>query len=173
LLPSEEATSAELAFALQQGEAFGDALDHMLTEVADIGEETHVGPYLVSYAIEDAEGMYMPDENGDLKWHEANGENLHLEVSVRDATDGRFIPELIIHARLIDSEGNDVGMHRQPFIWHPWVYHYGRNWLVKESGDYSLEVEIKAPTFARHDKVNGNRYSGDVRVVFSNVKISV
>lgn len=173
LVPSDEATSEELAIALHQGEIFGDALDHMLSEVAEIGEETHAGPYLVSYAIEDAEGMYMPGEDGELEWQETNGENLHLEVSVRDATDGRFIPELIVHARLIDSEGNDVGMHRQPFIWHPWVYHYGRNWYVKESGNYSLEVEIKAPTFARHDRLNGNRYAEDVKVAFSNVKISV
>lgn len=172
-IPSEEATHEQLEIARHQGDIFGDALDHMITEVADMGEEIHAGPYLVSYAIEDAEGMYIPGKNGDLVWQEANGENIHLEVSVRDATDGRFIPELTVHARLINSQGNDVGLHRQPFIWHPWVYHYGRNWHIEKSGKYSLEIEIKAPTFARHDKQNGNRYAKDVKAVFPNVKVSV
>lgn len=171
--PSDEATQTELEIARQQGHVFGDALDHMITEVADTGAEKHAGPYLVSYAIENAEGMYEPDENGALIWREPNGENLHLEVSVRDAADGRFIPELIVHARLINSQGDDVGLHRQPFIWHPWVYHYGRNWQVAKSGDYTLEVHIEAPTFARHDKENGKRYADDVEVTFPAVKISV
>jgi hypothetical protein len=70
----------------------------MITEVADMGEEKRAGPYLVGYAIEKAEGMYQPGDNGELVWHEPEEENLHLEVSVRDAADGRFIPELTIHA---------------------------------------------------------------------------
>jgi uncharacterized protein involved in high-affinity Fe2+ transport len=172
-IPSEEATDKELEIARHQGDVFGDALDHMITEVADLGEEVNAGPYLISYAIEDAEGMYLPGKNGSLIWQEANGENLHLEVSVRDAADGRFIPELIVHARLINSQGEDVGLHQQNFIWHPWVYHYGRNWRVETSGTYSLEVEIKAPTFARHDKKNGHRYTQDIKAIFPNVHISV
>ena len=64
-------------------------------------------------------------------------------------------------------------MHQQPFIWHPWVYHYGRNWRVAEEGDYTLEISIKAPSFPRHDKKNGQRYADDVDVTFNNVKISV
>jgi hypothetical protein len=173
VVTSDEATQDELDMARHQGDVFGDALDHMITSVADRGEEIHAGPYLVSYAIEEAEGMYEPDENGELVWQEPENENVHLEVSVRDAADGRFIPELTVHARLINSRGVDVGMHRQHFIWHPWVYHYGRNWHVEKSGDYSLEVRIEAPTFARHDKKNGKRYAEDVEVTFSPVKIEV
>jgi uncharacterized protein involved in high-affinity Fe2+ transport len=92
---------------------------------------------------------------------------------VRDAADGRFIPNLTIHARLIDSENNIVGMHLQPFVWHPWVYHYGRNWVIEKEGAYTLEVEIKAPDFHRYDKKNGKRYPKDVSTSFSPVKISL
>lgn len=170
MVPSEEATAEQLQMARQQGHVLEQALRHMTTEVADDGQEIEAGPYLVTYAVEKAEGMWVP-ENGELVWHDPEEENVHLEVSVRDAADGRFIPNLTVHARLVNSEGNDVGMHQQPFIWHPWLYHYGRNWKVPKNGDYTLYVHIEAPTFHRHDPMNGNRYGHDVEVEFSPVKI--
>jgi hypothetical protein len=170
-IPSEEATENQLELARRQGNALRSALDVMIGEVADDGQEIEHGPYLIGYAIEDAEGMYHRDDDGNLVWQEPGKENIHVEISVRDKADGRFIPYLDIHARLIDSEGKDVGLHRQPFVWHPWLYHYGRNWFIENGGDYTLEVRIKAPDFPRHDKKNGKRYSDDVEVTFSAVKI--
>lgn len=173
MIPSEEATTEELDMARQQGDVMGEALAHMISDVADDGQEKVVGPYLIGYAIEEAEGMYEPDKNGDLIWREPERENIHVEVSVRDGADGRFIPHLTVQARLIDSEQNIVGTHRQPFVWHPWVYHYGRNWHIQQEGDYTLEVEIKAPDFPRHDKKNGKRYAEDVTARFTAVKITL
>jgi uncharacterized protein involved in high-affinity Fe2+ transport len=172
MLASDEATEKEIDMAREQGKALGKALDHMVHEVADDGQEKQVDHYLIAYAIEEAEGMYVRDENGELVWHEPEAENIHIEVSVRDAADGRFIPNLTIQARLIDSQKNIVGSHQQPYIWHPWLYHYGRNWMVEKEGDYTLEIEIKAPDFHRHDKKNGKRYPKDVTTSFSPVKIS-
>jgi len=169
---SDEATKEQLEMARDQGRMMGKALDHMVGQVADDGQEKKVGDYLVSYAVEDAEGMYHL-ENGELIWREPEEENIHLEVGVRDAADGRFIPNLIIHARLVDSENNDAGYHRQPFVWHPWLYHYGRNWHIPKEGDYRLEIHIEAPDFPRHDKRNGQRYADDVDVEFSPVKIEL
>lgn len=68
MIPSEEATTEELDMARQQGDVMGEALAHMISDVADDGQEKVVGPYLIGYAIEDAEGMYEPDKNGDLIW---------------------------------------------------------------------------------------------------------
>jgi hypothetical protein len=110
-------------------------------------------------------------KNGELVWQEPNKENIHIEVAVRDAADGRFIPNLNVHVRLIDSSGNDVGYHKQPFVWHPWLYHYGRNWLVSSDGMYEMQIHIEAPDFPRHDEKNGQRYANDVDVTFANVKI--
>ncbi|MCA9972183.1 MAG: iron transporter, partial [Anaerolineales bacterium] len=141
--PSDEATKEQLDLAREQGEVMGKALNHMLAEVADDGQEKKAGPYLISYAIEDAEGMYQM-KNGELKWQEPEDENVHVEIAVRDAADGRFVPNLNVHVRLIDSRNNDVGYHRQPFIWHPWLYHYGRNWQVPGDGDYRLHVHVEA-----------------------------
>lgn len=168
--PSGEATEEQLAMAKNQGEVLEKALNHMLTEVATDGQEKHAGPYLVSYAVEEAEGMYHL-EGDELVWREPEEKNAHVEVAVRDAADGRFIPGLNIYVRLRDEEHNEIGCHRQPFVWHPWLYHYGRNWQVPGDGNYHLEIHIEAPDFPRHDEKNGRRYATDVGVEFSPIKI--
>lgn len=167
---SDEATREELEMAKEQGRLAGKALNHMLTEVADDGREKSAGDYLVSYAVEEAEGMYQM-RDGELQWQEPEDENVHVEVGVRDASDGRFVPGLKVHVRLYDSDGNEVGYHRQPFLWHPWLYHYGRNWQVPGDGEYRMEIHIEAPDFPRHDEKNGRRYAEDVQVEFAGVKI--
>lgn len=167
---SDEADEKELEMARDQGAAFKNALDHMVGEVATDGGETRAGDYLVGYAVEEAEGMYHL-ENGELVWREPDEENLHVEVSVRDGADGRMIPGLEVHATLVGPDGDEVGTHRQPFVWHPWMHHYGRNWVVPEEGSYTLKVRIAPPDFPRHDKRNGKRYAEEVTVEFEDVTV--
>lgn len=168
---SEEAPPEGLRHGKAQGQALADALNFMVTEVAQTGAETRVGDYLVSFAVEEAEGMYQRTSNGSLEFQEPDEENLHVEVGVRDADDGRFVPGLDIEATLIDADGNEVGTHKQPFVWHPWIHHYGRNWTVPGPGRYDLRVRIAAPDFPRHDEENGNRYAEAVTVEFKGIDI--
>lgn len=167
---SDEATAEQLKLAKAQGEALQQALRHMTQKEADDGSEKPAGDYLVGYAVEKAEGMYHL-QDGELQWHEPKDENVHLEISVRDGADGRFVPALTVHATLIDSTGGKIGTHQQPFLWHPWLYHYGRNWRVPGDGEYTLQVRIEPATFHRHDKINGKRYAKPVEVEFTGVKI--
>lgn len=51
--------------------------------------------------------------------------------------------------------------------WHPWIYHYGRNWAVPGKGDYKVHVRVEAPTFPRHDHENGRRYTEPVEADFT------
>ena len=169
---SDEAEPNELDMARAQGDAYAKTLKHMATQVADVGGETRAGDYIVAYAIEAAEGMYHPVD-GKLVWREPTTETVHVEVSVRDGADNRFIPGLTVHATLIDAEGKVLGTHHQPFLWHPWLYHYGRNWDVPQSGTYTLRVHIDAPDFARHDQENGRRFAEDVDVEFADIEIEV
>ncbi|RJP77018.1 MAG: hypothetical protein C4524_09015 [Candidatus Zixiibacteriota bacterium] len=170
MLESDEAEEQELEMARDEGSALGRSLTHMIREVADDGDEAPVGEYLVGYAVEAAEGMYVC-RDGKLTWQEPEEENVHLEISVRDGADGRFVPELKVQATLMDGDGHEIATHRQPFIWHPWLHHYGRNWTVPGDGSYMLRVRIEPPTFSRHDKLNGKRYAEAVEVVFHNVEI--
>jgi hypothetical protein len=96
---------------------------------------------------------------------------VHVEVSVRDASDGRFVPGVRVFATLIDPDGNEVGTHERPLIWHPIIYHYGRNCVVSSDGEYTLRVRVEPPTFMRHDEVNGRRLTEPVEVKLTGVKV--
>ena len=167
---SSEADAKQLELARKQGEAYREALDHMAKDVAHDGGMQTADEYLVAYAIEEAEGMYMW-EDGELVWHDPEEENLHVEVAVCDASDGRFVPGLTVTATLIDPDGNEVGTHEHPLLWHPMIYHYGRNWQVPSDGEYTLKVHIDPPTFHRHDEVNGCRFTKPVDTEFTGVKV--
>ncbi len=167
--PSDEATKQGLQLAQEQGQAYQEALKYMTTQVAH-GSKKPAGDYIVGYAVEEAEGLYHV-RDGQLQWIEPTDANAHIEVAVCDGADGRFIPSLTVYATLIQSNGKEIGTHQQPFLWHPTIYHYGRNWQVPGDGDYTLRIRIEPPTFSRHDKTNGLRYSQPVEVEFSGVKI--
>lgn len=168
--PSDEASAPQLALARQQGEAFAAALRAM-SEMDEHGRVKRVADYLIGWETEEAEGMWMPEAGGGLRWQDPEQENAHLEVVVRDADDGRFLPALRIHARLVGPDGTEVGAFDLPFLWHPWLFHYGRNIQVPGEGSYRLHLRIDPPDFPRHDKTNGKRYAEPVEVWFDDVRI--
>lgn len=171
LQPSDEINEEQIKLAQKQGDALQEALKNMTQEEAHGGQQA-VGDYVIAWANEKAEGMYML-RDGELHWEEPQAENTHLEVAVCNSADGRFIPALTVHATLIDQNGAEVGTHRQPFLWHPWLYHYGRNWQVPHEGPYTLRVLVEVPDFPRHDKTNGKRFAEPVEVEFSNVRLEL
>jgi hypothetical protein len=167
---TDEASPEQIEAACEQGRAYGRALELMTTRIADDGGEQRAGCYLVGYAIEEAEGMYEW-RDGALEWHAPADENLHVEVSVRDAGDGRFVPGARVLATLIDADGTEFGPHEQPLLWHPMLYHYGRNWTLPHDGDYTLRVRVEPPRFSRHDKINGCRFTRPADVEFAGVRV--
>ena len=167
---SSEADAKQLELAREQGASYRKALEHMANEVAHDGGMQTVDQYLVAYAIEEAEGMFMW-EDGELHWHDPEDENLHVEIAVCDASDGRFIPGLKVTATLVDPDGNEVGTHVHELLWHPMLYHYGRNWQVPADGTYTLKVRVEPPTFMRHDEINGCRFTEAAETVFKGVQV--
>ena len=167
---SEEAETPQIALAREEGRAYRKSLDYMVGKVAvGGGAVQRSGDYLVGYAEEKAEGLYVL-QGGRLQWVEPKAENAHLEVSVSDAADGRFVPYLKVTARLEGADGRALGPFEIPFVWHPGLYHYGRNITVPGEGPYTVRVRIEPPQFPRHDKTNGQRYAGPVEVVFKNAR---
>lgn len=147
-----------------QGEAYKASYDRLMAD--DPHAETETDDYRITASFEPAEGMYIPDgEDGSLRWRTpVGGENQHFEVIVRDREDGRFVPGLDIRLRLLDAGGTAVADLAIPFIWHPFVLHYGIDGRIPAEGDYTAEVFVAAARFARHDQVRGRRYARDVRV---------
>jgi hypothetical protein len=164
------ASSAQLGTAWAQGDAYGRALALMTCTIAHDGGEQQAGDYLIGYVVGGAEGMYEWVD-GRLGWHDPIDENVHLMISVRDASDGRFVPGLSVVATLIDPNGREVGTHEQALMWHPMLYHYGRNWVVALDADYDLRIQVEPPRFSRHDDVSGLRFMDPVAVEFAGVRI--
>ncbi|MFO1072773.1 MAG: iron transporter [Geminicoccaceae bacterium] len=169
--PSDEADRQQLEMARQEGEAYHHSLLYMAEEVADVGGLKEAGDYLVAFAQERAEGMYHLRGEGELAWVEPEDENCHLEVSVSDAADQRFIPYLDIEANLTTADGTRLGPYKLEFLWHPGLFHYGRNIKIPGDGRYDLKVKIAPPGFMRHDKANGRRYADTVEVEFPGIHL--
>ena len=168
---SDEINNEQIKLAKRQGEAFQEAIRDMTQKEAR-GTQRAAGDYIIAWASEKAEGMYVL-RNDQLQWDEPQIENTHLEVAVCSLADGRFVPSLTVYATLIDQKGTQVGMHQQPFLWHPWLYHYGRNWHVPNEGPYTLRVRVEVPGFPRHDRTNGKLFDQPVEVEFSNIKLEI
>lgn len=169
--PSDEADERQLDMARKEGDAYHQSLLYMANDVADTGGVREAGDYIVAFAQERAEGMYMLRGEGELEWVEPGDENCHIEISVSDAADRRFIPALDIEATLIAESGATVGPVKVPFLWHPGLYHYGRNITLPGDGRYTLRIRIAPPNFMRHDKTNGRLYASTVEVEFPGVSL--
>jgi hypothetical protein len=152
---SKEATADELAIAQAEGKAYGQALAGMQSKTKN--QTQWIGDYQVIVLAEKAEGLWVPTNDG-LTWTEPDKFNAHIEVSVRDAGDGRFVPGLQVTISLTPPGGPAIGPQTLPFVWHPVFYHYGLNWNLPSAGDYSVHVHIDPPQFSRHDQTNGKRY---------------
>ena len=171
LQPSEEVDERHIELARKAGDAYLEAADHMIEQVADTGARTQTGDYIVGFAQEKAEGLYRM-QDGTLTWEEpAEGTNCHLEVLVASAADGRFLPGMEVRATLEAENGNTVGSVEIPLVWHPGLYHYGRNLEIPGEGTYTITVEVDPATFPRHDEQNGNRFDEPVEVRFEDVQI--
>ncbi len=169
--PTDEATKEGLRLAREAGDAYIQMVDYFLKNVAQSGGRQEAGEYVVGFSVESAEPLYHV-AGGELHLAEpAAGDNAHLEVVVADGADRRFVPELRINVTLLDSQGSECGTFHLPFLWHPTMYHYGRDVHVPAEGDYTARVYIDVPEFERHDKTNGKRYTEAVVAEFRGIHI--
>jgi hypothetical protein len=59
---------------------------------------------------------------GDLEWTEPEDTNIHVEISVRDGADNRFVPGLDVEVELVAHDtGEPVFKGILPMLWHPWL----------------------------------------------------
>ncbi len=154
-----------------QGISFSLALDEMKEEDSYASKE--LDDYLLSVACEKAEGVYNYDQHGQLKWMiPAAGDNQHLEVVVQDVKDKRFIPQLKIEATIITQHNKPLQTIDLPFIWPPFLYHYGTNISIPTEGQYFVRITIKKPNFCRHDQELGKRYQNDVSLTLGPLNLT-
>lgn len=168
---SEEVDDRQLELARKAGDAYQEALEYMVTEVANTGDKREAGDYMVGFAQEEAEGLYAVTDDGDLEWRPPDEENCHVEIAVCDADDGRFLPEVDVEVTVLDADDDLVTTFAPSFLWHPGLFHYGANVTLPDDGEYTLTVHVEPPTFHRHDEANGDRYADTVEVSFEDVHL--
>lgn len=154
----------------RQGNTYNVALELLENTANNFAQEV-AGDYRLTLVCEDAEGAYVLEEitpgNPGLVWRSPLlKENQHIEIAVQDKEDLRFIPYLDVFCRLYNAENKLLGEKLQPFIWHPYLDHYGENWTLHGEGDYFVEVTVKKAKFPRHDETLGDRYKADVQIRF-------
>ena len=170
--PGDPATA--LALAKGQGAALARAYDEMSRGVANQGTETVVGEYRVAYAVEYAETFWRMAGGKlvyDARPEQSAETNAHVEVAVFDALTGRFLPGLSVQVSVLDAAGRPAGTQDVPFMWHPWLHHYGRNWRVPRAGEYRLRIHVEPPAWARADRELGRRFTQPIDVVFDRVHV--
>lgn len=157
-----------------QGDAYADALEY-LSGIVDYSDSKFAGDYKITLAAEEAEGLYFDaDGSGKISWQPPTDEqNQHIEIVVQDKDDHRFIPSLVITAEVFDERGESLGIEPCPFLWHPYIFHYGSMWTLPSDGKYTVIITIKKPVFGRHDEILGKRYLNDEVVTFEGVELNL
>lgn len=165
-----EDNKTKIELANQQGKSYQNAVDYLKKIVSSYQEEK-VDDYIITVCAEEAEGLYQL-EDGELEWQDPKeGLNSHIEIIVQDADDKRFIPELNVHATLFTKDKEIIQEKYHPFLWHPYVFHYGANWRIPAEGEYWVELKISAPRFHRHDVVKGKKYPRMINITLGPLKM--
>lgn len=152
--------------AQDQGKTYDKALD-LLSEDVDVCVGLKKDDYIITLGCEEAEGTYYPEGDDALRWQPpAQNLNKHIEITVQDAGDHRFVPGLKLRCTLKDGGGNGLGEFEVPFQWHPFIFHYGTDIELPGEGDFSFSLTIAQPQFARHSRTHGERYKSAVQAYF-------
>ena len=172
--PENAANEEEwMPLAKAQGSAIKRAVDGMIAKTAMDGEQITYGPYLLTYAVEYAEG-YWRYKNGKLlyniKVEQSAEKNAHVEVAVFDALTGRMIPGFDVETTFL--KGNEqVASVAPTMMWHPWLYHYGNNFRVPKKGKYELLVKTSPPHVRRYGEEFGKKYGESIEQIFTDVDV--
>jgi len=169
--PLSEAMEAQHALSKKAGDAYSNTLQEMYSQAND-GRDTTLNDYVIAYAIEYAEGYwhYEKDKFRYMQENDMSGKtNAHVEVSVRDAQTGRFMHNLDVTSTLTSEDGKTVDTMKEPFMWHPWLYHYGENWRVPKAGNYNLHIHFLPPAYHRYGKTDGKQFTHAVDIDFKNI----
>ena len=170
---SNQATSAQLGGALEEGKAVRLELEWVEDREAVASGEMAAGEYLVTFLITPADDYYdLEAAQSNFPAHHTTvlPGSAHVAVVVRDAADGRMVQELAVRATLHADDGTGETSTLLPYSWHPVLNRYGRN-VVLPSSPFTLSVHIAMPSYDRSDRVNGDRFHGDVVARFEHVAV--
>lgn len=156
---SNEATKDQLAFAKAEGDSIDKCIHWLLTQTKSMSGSVHAGEYIITYAVTAPEGWYEYVDNA-VQWQPPSANAIaHVWVFVQDAADKRLVPDLDVQADFLNASSSMVESKQLPFAWMPFINGYGNNFSLSKDGNYTLRLNIKPPSFHRHDPYNGDRFT--------------
>lgn len=158
--------------ARDEGDAIAQPLTSMLRSAGTSGSQLHSGDYDVAVVVRGAQGAWRA-QNKKLSYDEPStniGPVAHIDVSIRDAATGRFIPGLKVRVTILDSRRREIDTYLVPFMWHPWMNHYGLNVPVPGNGRYTVRVRADAPAFRRYGSTALKKFNKALDVSVRNIR---
>jgi hypothetical protein len=166
----------DLREAIDLAKVEGDAVDRPLADVLRVagagGSRLRSGDYSVTVLVREARGHWEADGRT-LRYVGSDsgvGPIAHLDVIVREAATGRIVPELKVRTTVLNSGRKAIGTYSLPFMWHPWVSHYGLNVPVPGIGRYTIRVRSDAPSFRRYGGAALKRFNRAIDLEFRGVR---
>ncbi len=163
----------------RQEEILKKTADILITSInAHIEDLPHtlkrVDDYILIAYVENSEGSYIKESDGKLDWNDPEKYGLqHFGIIIQDRDDKRFVPYLDVIIRVYDKGGDLITEAKAPFIWHPFVYHYGFDTPIENDGEYYIEVTVKSPKFDRAHRSLGKKYTEDLITRIGKVEIAL
>ncbi len=161
--------------ASSEGEAVDRPMADLLRSADASGSQARSGDYKVAVVVRSARG-YWEARNGKLNYASPTnsvGPTAHIDVSIRDATTGRFVPDLKVRVTVLDSRKKEIDTYATPFMWHPWMNHYGLNMPVPGPGRYTIRVRAEAPAFRRYGSMALKKFNRPIDVEVHNVRFVI
>ena len=172
--PVSEWMETQTTLSRGAGNGFTHTLKLMYKQ-ANEGKDTVQGDYFIAFADEYSEGWwhYMDGKFMYMVQNDQGGKtNAHIEIAVLDAATHRFLPDLNVSVTLYDKNKKKLGTKNEPFMWHPWLYHYGENWRIPATGkQYSVHVHADPPAYRRYGKTAGNQFAKPLDIDFTNLTV--
>lgn len=149
----------QLDLARAQGDAYRQALEALPGKPGVT--KKRAGQHLIGFAQHEAEGLYgLAGRAVGLARTTTGGQRPLRDRGGRQRR--RAIrPGLEVTLTVLSNEGHELIRTALPFLWHPFLHHYGINAEVPGEGPYIVRATIEPPRFMRHDPVNGRWSSPD------------
>jgi len=170
--PSTPLPSSQEQFSLAQNQGRADTalLDWVMGHSGPLKGDLRTDELRLAFTITPAEGWWDKAGGGELAWHDAPANSVHLRIFVLDLADGRLVPELSVHATLIDSNGNEQ-VAPVDFGWYPLINAYGGNFPLDADSGYTVRVTVD-PLPPLHVFGGGKRFRQTTTAEFPPVQIT-
>ena len=158
--------------ARREGEVVDRPLSDMLHSTGVSGSEVSSGGYKVAVVIQRSRGYWEARDRrlGYVDLDRSLGPSVHIDVSIRDVTTGRFVPGLRVRASILNSRKKEIDTYAMPFMWHPWMNHYGLNVPEPGPGRYTIRVRADGPAFRRYGSTALKKFNRPIDVEVRDVR---